>query len=97
MARGPGGQARKAVCCNPHNLPVCKGCGFLAGVNCTCGIDIHAPATARESLLPLDRIPKKYRFDPQTGKKWEYRSEIKAYLRERNARLDDKSRHITVG
>lgn len=47
-------------------------------------------------VLPIDRIPKRYAYDPQTGRNWGARSEIKSYLRERNARKDCRSEHITV-
>ena len=94
--KAEGGRQERQGPCNPLGRPVCAACGFVEGVNCLCHIDIHAQQTERQNVPIIDRIPKRERYDPQLGKSFEGRSEIKRHVAEHNARLGEGGNRLRI-
>lgn len=76
----------------------CVKCELRVGISCVCGLKlVHSGGNdSRVNLLPIDRIPKKIQYDPQTGQRFAFRSEARKHVREQNARLKPGQCKMTI-
>lgn len=76
---------------------LCGKCQLRIGISCVCGLElVKSGNDSRVNLLPIDRIPKRYRYDPQTDRRYEFRSEMRTHVREHNARLGPRDCKISL-